>query len=272
MAKLKVGIQITLWTVGSLVTVYLLAYFYQDALLFQARRLYRDHVYQFDYPYQEYFIDTRDGHQINALLFKTSQQSKGLILYFHGNADNLQRWGNYAIDFTKLGWDILMIDYRGYGKSNGVPSEKDYYTDAGDIYEWARKILEFERVVIYGRSLGSAIASHLAAEIQPNLLILETPFDEIKTAPPGILRIAFQILPLHYSFPTHQHLRNVKSRVAIFHGTNDWVVSQRSAENLRPFLKPGDEFVLVDGASHNNLRAFSIYHQKLAEILETVKQ
>lgn len=271
MAKATVVKQVVFWLAGSLVALYALAYFYQDVILFQARGLYRGHVYQFDYPYQEYFIDTKDGHQINALLFRTSEKSKGLILYFHGNADNLQRWGTYAIDFTKLGWDILMVDYRGYGKSSGVPSEKDYYADALDIHAWTKKILTPDRVVIYGRSLGSAIASHLAAKVQPDLLILETPFDQLRTAPPGVLRWAFAILPLRYSFPTYQHVRQVKSRITIFHGTNDWVVSQRSAENLRPYLKDGDAFVLIEGASHNNLRTFDEYHTRLAEALGAVQ-
>jgi len=139
-----------------------------------------EHLFQFDQPFEEYFIKTPDGETLNALLFKSPNTPKGFILYFHGNAGNLQRWGNYAIDFTELDYDILMVEYRGYGKSTGTPSEVDFYADAQVVLDWAKANIPFSRLIIYGRSLGSGVATQLAIKNSPDLLILETPFNELK--------------------------------------------------------------------------------------------
>jgi pimeloyl-ACP methyl ester carboxylesterase len=107
--------------IGSTVLLYLLVasyfYFFPDQFVFQSERLPQNHVYTFDQEFREYTIRTTDGETLNALLFSPQDSSRGLILYFHGNAGNLQRWGEYAVDFTSLGYDVLMTDYRGYGKS-----------------------------------------------------------------------------------------------------------------------------------------------------------
>ncbi len=241
------------------------AYVFQNKLIFQADKLPHDYHFVFDQPYDEYFITTPDSNTINALWFKPAQQAKGLVIYFHGNADNLQRWGHYAIDLTQLGYEVLMIDYRGYGKSSGAPTEKVLYDDASFIWNWAKKKSKSGKIVIYGRSLGSAIASHLAAEVQPDLLILETPFDELMGA--SILRYVFHVVPLHSKLATKEFIGKVKCKIVIFHGTDDWVVSLKSAERLKLLLKETDEFVVITGGGHRNLRDFELYHTKLAEVL-----
>src|SRR6185295_5988752 len=101
---------------------------------------------------------------------------------------NLQRWGNYAEDMTQLGYEVVMMDYRGYGKSTGSPTEQFLYEDAALLYQWAVAKTGPVRIIIYGRSLGTPIASNLAASVQPEILILETPFDELKGAAPSYLQ------------------------------------------------------------------------------------
>lgn len=217
---------------------------------------------------EEYFIRTEDGEDLNALLFKTKLKSKGLILYFHGNADNLQRWGKYAVDFTKLGYDILMMDYRGYGKSTGKPTERDLYKDALTVFRWSEANLKYERLIFYGRSLGSAVASNLATAVTPDLLILETPFDELKGAVYEPIRPLLYFLPLHSNFPNKTFLPKVSCRKVIIHGTKDQVVPISSALRLKPLLQEGDQFEIIEGGSHRNLRDFESFHKVLAEALK----
>ena len=93
-------------------------YFFQDLLVFQTVSLDPKYAYKFDQPFEEYSIPVPESiagpaEILNALWFKPSGTSKGLILYFHGNRGNLQRWGSYAVDLTVHGYDVLMIDYRG---------------------------------------------------------------------------------------------------------------------------------------------------------------
>jgi uncharacterized protein len=241
-------------------------YVFQDKLIFQAEPLDQDYRFSFDQPYEEYFISTPDKNKINALWFKPSQQAKGLVIYFHGNADNLQRWGNYAVDITQLGYEVLMIDYRGYGKSSGTPSEQVLYDDATLVWNWAKEKTEHQKVVIYGRSLGTAVATRLATEVQPDLLILETPFDELKGASP--FSYLLSMIPLKTKFPTKDYMGKVKCKTVIFQGSDDWVVNLTSAERLKPLLKETDEFVVIPDGGHRNLRDFVLYHTTLAAVLQ----
>jgi hypothetical protein len=243
-------------------------YLLQERIIFQADSLSSDFAYHFDQPFEEYFIPTPDGDSLNALLFTTDQKPIGFILYCHGNADNLKRWGVYASDFTRLGYTVLMFDYRGYGKSSGSPSEENLYADAATVWNWALSNFKIEKMILFGRSLGAAAASNLATHVQPDLLILETPFDEIKNAvfPPFIPNV--YVLPFKFRFSNSTFLPDVHCKKVIIHGTNDWVVPLSSANRLKPFLKADDRFVVIEGGSHNNLREFDLYHTTLKEVLQ----
>lgn len=247
-------------TVLLYVIVYAGFYFFQDHLVFQSKALDKDYHFSFDQKFTEHFIPTDDGETLNALLFKTSGPTKGLILYFHGNANNLQRWGTYAIDFTSLGYDILMVDYRGYGKSTGTPTEENLYRDAQTILQWTNANLEYQKLVIYGRSLGSAVASHLATTKEPDLLILETPFEELNDV--------LYFFSSHFKFSNKKSLPQIACKKVIFQGTEDGVVPLSSAMKLKPFLNDQDRFVVIMGGSHNNLREFAKYHEALKDALQ----
>ncbi|MBX2962212.1 MAG: alpha/beta fold hydrolase [Cyclobacteriaceae bacterium] len=242
-------------------------YFFQERFVFQAEPLADDYSFQFDEPFEEYFIEVQEGISLNALLFKTDQPVKGLILYFHGNADNLQRWGRYAVDLTQYGYDVIMVDYRGYGKSGGEPSEATMYSDAQKILQWVKQDFQYSSLMLYGRSLGAAVASKLAITTDTDQLILETPFDEIRSVAHPVFQPVTRFLSKRLVLSNREHLKEVKCRVLIIHGTDDWIVPLESALKLKPFLKPGDEFVIIKGGSHKNLNEFKEYYSALAEVL-----
>ena len=246
------------------VFVIAIVFFFQDKFIFQSVKLSEKHQFSFDVPFDEFLIETTDNEHINALHFKTKNvQALGIIIYFHGNAGNLQRWGEYAVDFTQLDYDVLIIDYRAYGKSSGIPSEKALYHDAEFIWSWAKEKFDYPKWIIYGRSLGAAVASHLAEKTKPDLLGLETPFDDINGA------LAAKLIPykFKYKFSNKDRLAKIDCKKIIFHGTHDWVVPLSSALKLRPLLKKEDQFVIITKGGHKNLREFKIYHKKLEEFL-----
>lgn len=244
-----------------------LFYLFPEKFVFQPKMLAVDHVFQFDQPFGEHFIKTPDGETLNALLFKSPTPSKGFILYFHGNAGNLQRWGKYAIDFTQLGYDILMVEYRGYGKSTGRPSEVDFYADAQVVLDWAKENIPFSRLIIYGRSLGSGVATQLAVKNTPELLILETPFNELRGAINTPMQPLLALFPARYHFPNDKNIPLLKCRKVIFHGTLDWVVPLSSALKLKPLLSQGDRFFIIEGGGHRNLNKFKEFQKGLAQVL-----
>ncbi len=232
--------------------------------LFRPTILSAGHHFHFDLPFEELWFDTPDGVRLNALFFAAPQQpALGTVLYFHGNRDNLQRWGTMHRDFTSLGYNFLAPDYRGYGKSGGEPDEHRYFEDSKLIYKWLAERCPPEHIVLYGRSLGSGMAAYLAARFPARMLVLETPFDSI----PGLLasHVGREAPPFEPSvtFPNLEHLQKTALPVLIFHGTRDRVVPYASAANLRSALKPGDEFVTIEDGSHNNLATFKIYHERL---------
>jgi uncharacterized protein len=266
------SIQIIRWGLGLtaflILSTSVLFYQFQDWVIFQGTKLDKDYTFKFDQPFEEYFIPTEDGTVLNALMFRAPQPSKGLILYFHGNKDNLQRWGQYAVDFTRLGYDIVMADYRGYGKSTGTPTEEHLYADANEVLRWANRNFQHSKLIFYGRSLGSSVASHLAVENEPDLLVLETPFDEISGAIYIPIKFIVKIFPLRYTFPNKEFLSKVKCRKVLIHGTDDWVVPLSSALNLKPLLSKDDQFVIIEGGGHRNLRDFEKFHEALSKALE----
>jgi len=248
-------------------------YLFQDRLIFQAVKLEPDYAFTFDFPFEEFVIDVPGEDQsvehINALWFKPSEPSKGLIVYFHGNRGNLQRWGNYSPSLTKHGYDVLMIDYRGYGKSSGTPSEEALYADARIVWDWAMARGPHSRMIIYGRSLGSAVASKLATKVQCDMLILETPFDEIRGVIPPYWRPLANMLPIRSVFSNKDHLKDVHVRKVILHGTRDRVVPLSSALRLRPLLDHPNDFIIIPNGEHRNLGSFPEYHTTIEGLLAT---
>ncbi|MEQ9412192.1 MAG: alpha/beta hydrolase [Cyclobacteriaceae bacterium] len=245
-----------------------LFYIFRHQVIFQSTPLSANYQFEFSHPFQEYFIKTSDGTQLNVLLFKSPAPSKGLIFYTHGNADNLQRWGNYAVDFTTLGYDVLMYDYRSYGKSGSQSNPDNLHNDGFEVYTWATRKFNPAKVVLYGRSLGSTVASHLATKVNAQTLILETPFAEFKDVIYWPLRPTLYLFPIDTSLSNIQSLAKVTSPKFIFHGTEDWVVPLSSAKKLKPLLDQPDNFIIIEGAGHKNIRDFEPYHTQLREILK----
>lgn len=242
----------------------------QKKALFRPTLLSADHRFDFGEPFKEHFFDTPDGARLNALFFPAAAAEKrGVILYFHGNRDNLQRWGAMHRDFTRRGYDFLAPDYRGYGKSTGEPDEQHYLEDALLLYEWLKGRYRVQEIILYGRSLGTGMASYLAARVPARMVILETPFDNIGGLLASHIRRHAPPFEPAFLFPNDENLKASTLPLLIFHGTRDRVVPYAGAGNLKRVLKAGDEFVTIEGGSHNNLNMFELYQEKLDEWLYT---
>ncbi len=263
--KLKKTVLILL---GIYVMIATLLYFIQERMLFHPTVLAMDYTYQFSQPFEEVFLKTEDEAVINAIHFK-SRKPKGVILYFHGNAGDLSRWGIIAEFFVEQNYDVFIMDYRSYGKSTGMLSEQALYEDAQLCYDHLLNEYQESHIIIYGRSLGTGIGAHLASNNEPKQLILETPFYSMT----DVASYRFPFFPvrylLKYQFPTYQFLNEVKCPIAIFHGTDDGVVPFESGKKLFETLPPGQgTFVQIDGGNHNNLIEFEKYITEINSILK----
>ena len=242
-------------------------FFFQEKILFRPTTLAQDYQYNFAFPFEELFLKTEDGATINALHFK-AKESKGAILYFHGNAGDLSRWGVITEYFVNLNYDVFVMDYRTYGKSIGVLSEQALYNDAQLCYDILKKTYSENEITIYGRSLGTSIATNIAASNQPKQLILETPYYSIV----DVAKKRFPLVPvsylLNYELPTHKFIKEVSCSIYMFHGTEDYVVPYTSGEKLlMASPKQQTTFITIKNAGHNDLIDFDLYHQQIKKIL-----
>jgi len=268
--KNKIFKKMILWIASIYVLIIIGTYTFQKYIIFQPDSLAPDYEFVFEKPYKEFFINTTDGTSLNALLFQTNLPCKGLVIYFHGNADNLQRWGKFQSDFTSRGYDILMPDFRGFGKSTGQPDEMKFYEDAQLIYDWVFENFEKYKksdTIIYGRSLGCAVASKLATKVEVQKVILETPFKNLGNLIKTNSQILYFPFDFKYNFPNDKHLMKIQQPIYIFVGTKDWVVPNKSSEQLQPLLKPSDQYIEIEGGGHKNLSTFKKYQQMLDVIL-----
>ncbi|MEO9818150.1 MAG: alpha/beta fold hydrolase [Flavobacteriaceae bacterium] len=234
-------------------------YTLQEKLIFLPTKLPLDYEYTFAMAFEEVFLDTADGARLNGLYFKT-EEPKGLILYFHGNAGDLSRWGNIASSLLDLNYDVLVMDYRTYGKSTGNLSEEALYSDAQLFYDHALNRYMESDIVIYGRSLGTSVATHLASRNAPKKLILETPFYSLL----DVARERFPFLPvermLQYKMTSFKYIQKIQVPISIFHGTKDNVVPYESGKKLFESIpNPNKKMYTISGGEHNNLNEFDGY-------------
>ncbi len=113
---------------------------------------------------------------LNIVQFTTNSNKKGIVLYFHGNRQNIERYGKFAPAFTKNGYEVWMMDYPGFGKTTGKRTEQVMYDDAFLVYKTAIKETLPQNIIIYGKSLGTGIAANLALKYKCQQLILDTPY------------------------------------------------------------------------------------------------
>ena len=242
-------------------------YAFQKNLIFLPSKLPQEYVFDFEQPFNEIFIETKDGARLNAIYFQ-NRNPKGVILYFHGNAGNLSRWGEIMGFFTQFNYDVLVMDYRTYGKSTGTLSEEALMSDAQLFYSYLKNDWDEDEIIIYGRSLGTSIASFVASQNNPKRLILESPFYSMI----DVAKDRFPFLPvkyvLNYDFPTYEYVSKVNSPILILHGTNDSVVPFNSGKKLAEIISEDLlEFISITNGEHNNLMEFQEYRNHLAKIL-----
>jgi alpha-beta hydrolase superfamily lysophospholipase len=246
----------------------MLAYVFQERMIFLPETLPLSHQYDFCQPYEEFFITAEDGAQLNVVYLQ-QEKAKGAILYFHGNSGNISNLVHVANMIYGKGYDVYLFDYRSYGKSTGKISEGALKGDAQLLYELALRKYEENKIIIYGRSLGTGIASGLAAANHPQKLILESPF----YSGVEIGKYRFPFLPVQwisrYKFPTNQYVQTINCPIFIFHGTEDSVIPFEQAQKLYDAI-PGKSKKLftIEGGDHKYLYGFDAFGQGLSKVLD----
>jgi fermentation-respiration switch protein FrsA (DUF1100 family) len=246
--------------------VILLLYIFQSRIIFYPGKLKSDFKFKDAHNALELYFTTEDLQKINALFFSGPRQE--VILYFHGNAGDLSGWQFIADDFTSLGYNFLVIDYRGYGKSSGEITEKGLYKDASGAWNFLlEKGFKSDQIIVYGRSVGAGIAVELAATHPCKGLILEAPYTSMGALANEKLPFLFPSLYLRFKFDNIQKMDRVKCPVVFFHGSNDTLIPASHTEKLFERYTGKKKKIIIAHGSHNDLNSFAEYHDLVKEHL-----
>lgn len=194
---------------------------------------------------------TADGERLHGW-WVSVPDAKGAVLFFHGNAGNISQRINYLSMFKRLGYNTLLFDYRGYGQSSGVPSESGTYLDAQAGWRYLTEIQNIspERIILFGESLGGAVAAWLAAREKPGLLVLASTF----TSVPNLAAQIYPFLPVRwitrFHYNTLESLQSVTCPVFIAHSPEDEIIPFEHGQQLFQAASAPKQFLTLEGG-HN---------------------
>jgi pimeloyl-ACP methyl ester carboxylesterase len=242
-----------------------LLYAAQERLIFHPDVLPPAFAFDFPLPFTELRLPVA-GATLHALYFR-ARQPKGAILYLPGNAGSLRWWGMVAQHFVPRGYDLLIPDYRGFGKSTSrITREALLHADAWGAYAYLQQHYPAAQIIVYGYSLGTGLATQLAARQAPRLLILEAPYVSLR----ALARRRFPFVPmvlLKYPLRTDRWIGQVGCPVYLVHGTADEVIPCACSLQLLPLIQAPHALITIAGGRHTNLAAFGAYQAALDAIL-----
>ncbi len=260
-----IAFAVVLASLGALYAALLAAvWFGQERLLFMPQVLPATHRFAVGADVQETWFEV-PGARLNALHLRLPRP-EGVVFFLHGNGGSLDNWFVNTEFYRQANFDLVMIDYRGYGKSSGrIESQAQLEADVRAA--WAAQAPQYagKKRVIYGRSLGSGLAASLAAEVQPELTVLVSPYESMAALAGEHYRWVPQAL-LRYPLRTDLALPRIRGPVWMAHGELDALIPVQHAERLHA-LAPQAQLLRVAGAAHNDVHEFEAYLSGLREAL-----
>lgn len=185
------------------------------------------------FEYDDVYLDTKDNLKIHGW-FIPHPGSTHTLLFFHGNAGNISHRGESVKIFHRLGLNVFIFDYRGYGKSQGKPGEQGMYSDADAAWRYLveDKGLEPKNITLFGRSLGGSIATRLASEVRAGKLILESTFSSGKDMAKSIFPLMSYLIYIRFDFNSVERIKKVTAPVLYMHSPDDEIIPFQLGEKI----------------------------------------
>jgi fermentation-respiration switch protein FrsA (DUF1100 family) len=219
--------------------------------------------------YEEVSFKARDGVRLHGW-FIPSERTRGVVLFCHGNAGNISHRLDSISIFHRLGLSVFIFDYRGYGKSEGEPTEEGTYNDAEGVWNYLTKEKRTapKSIVIFGRSLGGSIAARTAQDHTAGALILESAFSSFQEAAEDVYPWLPVRLLARYDYNTAAFVAQARCPVLIIHSREDELIPFRHGERLFSAAKEPKVFLEITGG-HNDgfLRSGKQYTEGLEAFL-----
>ena len=226
-----------------------------------------------EWAFEEVWLTSSDGVRIHGWFIPSPappRASRVTVLFFHGNAGNIgHRLEKIAI-LRSLGADVLIVDYRGYGRSEGRPSEAGLYRDARAAYDFLAQVRKVDpaAIVLYSESLGTAVATRLASQVAVGKMVLEAPFTSIVDVGRSIYPFLPVGLMVRNRFDTLRDIPRVQAPILVLHSRDDEIFPLRHAQRLVAAATPHARLVVMRGG-HNDafLVSAALYREALAEFI-----
>ena len=248
-------------------------YFMQSSFLYSPVRPIHYNPADINLPFENVVFETNDRLKLTAW-FIPAENARFTVLFCHGNGGNMTHRLDTINILNELGLNCLIFDYRGYGASEGKPSETGTYRDVEAAYKWLtkKKKISPENIILFGRSLGGSIAAYLATKVEARALIIESSF----TSYIDIGKKFYPYMPVRlaarFSYPTIDYVRSVHMPVLIIHSRNDEVIPFEFGLMLYAAANEPKEFIEISG-SHNDGFLFSgqIYRNAWSNWIDFLK-
>jgi hypothetical protein len=257
---------------GGYVILAALLFIFQGMLVYRPTRKHVATPDQHERPmdYEDVWLHASDGVKLHGWFVPSEESPKGAVLMFHGNGGNVSHRIETIAIFHEMGYDAMIIDYRGYGLSEGSPGEQGTYRDAEAAWKYLIRTRKFDRnrIVIFGRSLGSAVAAWLAVEKHSAGLILESPF----TSVPDMGAELYKFLPVRMlariNYDTLGRINQVRCRLLIIHSPDDEIIPYHHGQKLFQAAKEPKTFQEIIGG-HNDgfIRSGDVYTGCISKFL-----
>lgn len=219
---------------------------------------------------EDHWFTAPDGVRLHGWLLRADSTSPALVIS-HGNAGNISHRLEFIRQLHRLGCTVFIYDYRGYGRSEGSPSEEGVYLDGTGAFDYLASLdgIDPKRVALFGQSLGGAVAVHVAAKRRPAALILEATFSSAR----DVAAELYSFLPARFflrsKFDSESTIRKNTAPLLMLHGSVDSIIPVKLGRKLFDAANPPKEFIEIRGASHNDvyLVGGDRYLQKIREFL-----
>ena len=248
----KMILYIILIVAGTYLALTVMLFFFQERMVFVPGRKVFATPASYKIDFEDLYLKTDSGVTINAW-YVPAKDAKYTVLFCHGNAGNIANRLETAVFYHNQGYNFMVFDYPGYGKSTGKPSDKGLLSAADTAWKYltdTRKI-DPKSIIVVGRSLGGSAASHLAAKYDPAMLCLEATFVSVKEAAKDVVPFMPVGLICRVHLPTGENLKKAKCPVLLIHSPHDEVIKYRHGERLFEIAPEPKEFHTLKGG-HND--------------------
>jgi uncharacterized protein len=247
----------------------ILSHFYQRRIMYQPSPTIRATPRESGLPYEDVTFRTEDGLTL-AGWYVPAQNAPGTIIFFHGNGGNIGHYASQVRIMHDIGWNVLLFDYRGYGASEGLPTEEGTYLDAAAAREYilSRHDQPPGEPVLLGRSMGGAVASWLAEKHRPRGLILESSFTSVPDMAAALFHTRLAGALSQYQYDTLERMGSIHCPVLVIHSPDDRLIPYEQGQRLFEAAGEPKQFLEIQGGHNDGFaKSGDVYKNGLAEFL-----